>query len=753
MAVEEMKGNERDIANKLHRQFGHPTPQALIKIINNAGIINKDLEKEIETISKMCRTCLKYRRPFSRPVVCVPLAYEFNEMLGIDLKTWGSNYFLVLVDIATRFCAAKVIGNKCPSTIVKGLFLSWVAIFGPPKKIIQDNGGEFSNADMRTFGEAFSIKLIYTAAESPWSNGVVERLNGVLGKLVLKILDDVKCDIEIALAWAVSARNSYYNNAGYTPNQLVFGFNPSLPNIYNSKPPGLKKLSSLEMIGKITEAKRVAMEEFIKFDSCEKLKRALSRNVRTTILEDLKIGDEVYYKRNNSEEWHGPAKVILIEGKVITVKHGAVTVKVNTVSLVKIPHICGLDCEQKENEEIQEKTKPDKSIDVKHQAADNSKDSQTEQRQSRKSMDAENETLGNRKNSQTEQRQCRKRKRENSPNTRNWRNWESGERFQGIDMVTGEHISGKIINKVDGNNKNLYNIQSDQNGYRGWFDMSEIKDLSLIREEIEMIVLYNNDKTADAKEKEFQSWLQNDVFEVVENNGQKYISVRWVITEKMVNGVLVIKARLVVRGYEENTENMQKDAPTCSREAIRILITIASAMHWNCHTIDVKSAYLQGDNIKRDIYLKPPKEYDEGKLWKLKKNVYGLCDAARAWYLRVKKELNDLSVEICNLDNSLFAWKREGKLEGIICIYVDDFLYAGTENFYKNVILKLKENFLIGSTDSMAFTYVGLSIKSYADGITIDQNQYVAGIDSIPINKKRASEKKDILSEKEKKTI
>ena len=57
-----------------------------------------------------------------------------------------------------------------------------VAIFGPPAKIIQDNGEEFSNAEMRAFGEAFSIQLIYTAAESPWSNGVVERLNGVHGE-------------------------------------------------------------------------------------------------------------------------------------------------------------------------------------------------------------------------------------------------------------------------------------------------------------------------------------------------------------------------------------------------------------------------------------------------------------------------------------------------------------------------------------------------------------------------------------------
>ena len=51
----------------------------------------------------------------------------------------------------------------------------------------------------------------------------------------------------------------------------------------------------------------------------------------------------------------------------------------------------------------------------------------------------------------------------------------------------------------------------------------------------------------------------------------------------------------------------------------------------------------------------------------------------------------------------------------------------------------------------MAFTYVGLSIKSYADGITIDQNQYIAGIERIPISKERALERKEELSEIEKK--
>ena len=111
--------------------------------------------------------------------------------------------------------------------------------------------------------------------------------------------------------------------------------------------------------------------------------------------------------------------------------------------------------------------------------------------------------------------------------------------------------------------------------------------------------------------------------------------------------------------------------------------------------MDVKSAYLQGDKIQRKIYLRPPKEYDDGHLWLLKKTVYGLCDAARAWYMRVKSELKYLLVKMCPLDNSLFMWYHDGKLQGITCIYVDDFPWTGTEMFNKLVIEKLKGKILI----------------------------------------------------------
>ena len=183
--------------------------------------------------------------------------------------------------------------------------------------------------------------------------------------------------------------------------------------------------------------------------------------------------------------------------------------------------------------------------------------------------------------------------------------------------------------KVKRRNKNLYNIERD-NGWRGWYDFKSLKDMSEIPDEREIPVFFNSDAVEQAKDAEMQNWKDNDVFEEVEDTGQGTISMRWVPTEKIVDGKTILKTRLVVRGFEEDTENLRKHSPTCIKESVRLLLAMASIRSWECHTVDVKAAYLQGDGINRDVYLKPPKEFFNGKLWKLKKTVYGLCDAARA---------------------------------------------------------------------------------------------------------------------------
>ena len=113
--------------------------------------------------------------------------------------------------------------------------------------------------------------------------------------------------------------------------------------------------------------------------------------------------------------------------------------------------------------------------------------------------------------------------------------------------------------------------------------------------------------------------------------GKKQISTRWVISEKQYpDGSRRPKARLVVRGFEEQ-EDLQKDAPTASKTSLRIAFGLAIDNSWEIETIDIRAAFLQSQRIEREVYVTPPKEVQlEGKIWRLRKPVYGLIDAARS---------------------------------------------------------------------------------------------------------------------------
>ena len=58
---------------------------------------------------------------------------------------------------------------------------------------------------------------------------------------------------------------------------------------------------------------------------------------------------------------------------------------------------------------------------------------------------------------------------------------------------------------------------------------------------------------------EIKKWKENHVIEPIYYNGQKTITTRWVLTEKFVNGKKKIKARLVARGFEEDSSEILKD--------------------------------------------------------------------------------------------------------------------------------------------------------------------------------------------------
>ena len=82
---------------------------------------------------------------------------------------------------------------------------------------MDDKGGEFANKDFMDMCETLGITVKTTAAESPWSNGLVEQQNLVLSEMLDKIVNETDCDISLAVSWCVNAKNSSHNVHRFHP--------------------------------------------------------------------------------------------------------------------------------------------------------------------------------------------------------------------------------------------------------------------------------------------------------------------------------------------------------------------------------------------------------------------------------------------------------------------------------------------------------------------------------------------------------
>ena len=246
----------------------------------------------------------------------------------------------------------------------------------------------------------------------------------------------------------------------------------------------------------------------------------------------------------------------------------------------------------------------------------------------------------------------------------------------------------------------------------------------------------HDSETRSAKEKELQSWKREGVYTEVSDEGQQTMSTTWVVKPKIIDGKYTMKARLCARGFEED-QFFRTDSPTCSREGIRITLATIASNGWTLRSMDVKTAFLQGNRMQRTVYLKPPKEANTKNIWLLQKCVYGLSDASRQWYLRIKEEMIKLGGDVNKLDYGLFTFTINGHLSAIVACFVQDMIYGCTERCHRFITKSLKETFQIGAENNTSFNYVGLKVEQDEDkSITIDQQGYILSIQKMEIDTK-----------------
>jgi hypothetical protein len=104
------------------------------------------------------------------------------------------------------------------------------------------------------------------------------------------------------------------------------------------------------------------------------------------------------------------------------------------------------------------------------------------------------------------------------------------------------------------------------------------------------------------------------------------------------------KARLVAQGYsqQESIGYTKTSAPVARLEAIRLLLSYAVNHGIILYQMDVKSVFLNGV-IFEEVYVKQSLGFEYSKhpyhVFKLKKSLYRLRQAPRAWYDRLSNFL------------------------------------------------------------------------------------------------------------------
>nr|GEX95671.1 retrovirus-related Pol polyprotein from transposon TNT 1-94 [Tanacetum cinerariifolium] len=96
-------------------------------------------------------------------------------------------------------------------------------------------------------------------------------------------------------------------------------------------------------------------------------------------------------------------------------------------------------------------------------------------------------------------------------------------------------------------------------------------------------------------------------------------------------------ARLVAKGYrqEEGIDFEESFAPVARIEAIRIFIANAASKNMIIYQMDVKTTFLNGE-LKKEVYVSQPEGFVDPDhtthVYRIKKALYGLTQAPRAWY-------------------------------------------------------------------------------------------------------------------------
>ena len=220
-----------------------------------------------------------------------------------------------------------------------------------------------------------------------------------------------------------------------------------------------------------------------------------------------------------------------------------------------------------------------------------------------------------------------------------------------------------------------------------------------------------------AMETEIDTLISMDTFVVMSREPwMKVISSTWAFKVKRYpdGSIRKLKARLCARGYEqvEGQDYFETFAPVVQWLTVRLILIMTILLGLENKQIDYTAAFVQAP-IDTDVYVEMPKLFTKsGKVWKLKKSIYGLKQSPRNYFLHMKSKLEKLGFRQSIADPCLFISST------VIClIYVDDALLVYRDPAsVDRLTSRMKDEDMLFNVESDVAGYLGVLIDRHKDG-------------------------------------
>lgn len=227
---------------------------------------------------------------------------------------------------------------------------------------------------------------------------------------------------------------------------------------------------------------------------------------------------------------------------------------------------------------------------------------------------------------------------------------------------------------------------------------------------------------------EYDALKRNQTWSLVPpSQAQNIVGCKWVYCTKYKSDCSIdrLKDRLVAKGFHQRPgiDYIETFSPVIKPATLRLVLSLAISHTWSLRQLDINNAFLQG-HLKEDVYMAQPPGFINPSLpdhvCKLKKAIYGLRQASRAWYDELKSYLLSLSFKPTISDPSLFFLYTHYSLI-LVLVYVDDIIVTGpSPTHLDKFIANLATKFSLKDLGSLSY-FLGVEVVPHHHGILLSQ--------------------------------